>query len=97
MFIMATTFVRVALGLVLFTGTLAQNRLSSAIPASEASALAKIVEDTPPSFRTSSSSNWVSPEYKQIYANPLPIPPVKQPKQYVHLVSSHRPFVSSGS
>ncbi|KAH7136170.1 Cupredoxin [Dendryphion nanum] len=72
------------LGLSLLSMVLAQDRFFDATPASEKEALKQIVEDEPPPpSGQRGGSDWESPEYNQIYANPLPIPPVKQPKQKI--------------
>lgn len=83
---MLSQFAQVVFGLSMLTQSFAQDRFFSEIPQEETTALSQIVEDEPippPAFR--GGSNWISPEYKQIYGNPLPIPPVKQPKQWVFL------------
>ena len=82
---------KLILGLQLLSSVGAQkNRFTDQTPASEKEALKKIVEDTPPPPQSAQrkGSKWESPEYKQIYANPLPIPPVKQPKQWVKASST---------
>jgi len=79
---MRSTLFQAALGLSLLTPVFAQDRFVSEIPDSEKDALSKIVEDDPPPPNArKGGSKWISPEYKQIYQVPLPIPPVKQPKQ----------------
>jgi hypothetical protein len=63
--------------------SLAQTRFTKDIPAEEKEALQNIVEDEPPSLATiqGDEDDWESPVYNDIYKNPLPIPPVKQPKK----------------
>lgn len=76
---------RVVLGLSLITVCLGQTRFVKEIPAAEKKVLEQIVEDEPPppTALRGDDDDWESPVYNQIYRNPLPIPPVKQPKMYV--------------
>ena len=78
---MITTLARAAFALSLLSYSFAQDRFFSEIPTEEETALNNVVEDEapPPSFNR--GSGWESPVYNQIYASPLPIPPVKQPKK----------------
>lgn len=62
-----------------FLGASSGQGLQSNIPPEEAEALAQVVEDNPEDVMTI-FKDWQSPEYPLIYRNPLPIPPVKQPK-----------------
>jgi hypothetical protein len=80
---MVAGLARVALGLSLLTLCFGQNRFVKEIPAKEAEALKQIVEDEPPplSALRGDEDDWESPVYNEIYRNPLPIPPVKQPKK----------------
>lgn len=83
---MVAGLVRVALGLSLLSRGLAQDRFVSEIPAEEQNALDAIVEDEyvpPPANR--GGSGWESPVYSPLYSQPLPIPPVKQPKKLATL------------
>lgn len=53
------------------------------IPAEEALDLSQIVEEEkPPLISAQRKGKDESPEFPLIYRMPLPIPPVKQPKQY---------------
>ncbi|KAF2275287.1 bilirubin oxidase [Westerdykella ornata] len=76
---------RVALGLSLLCRCLGQNRFVSEIPAKEKATLEQIVEDNPapPRSDLEGGSDWESPVYNQIYSNPLPVPPVKQPTKKI--------------
>ncbi|KAF2118746.1 bilirubin oxidase [Lophiotrema nucula] len=55
----------------------------SAIPPEEVAALSQIIEENPEDLPPARGGNKESPVYNQIYQNPLPIPPVKQPKQTI--------------
>lgn len=73
----------VAIALSILKGGLAQGEPPSNTTA-EAAALDGIVEDDPGDIFTI-QKDWLSPEYSLIYKVALPIPPVKQPKMYVHI------------
>ncbi|GAP83355.2 putative bilirubin oxidase [Rosellinia necatrix] len=66
----------------LCAGTIAQRTLEYDIPADEAAALAQVVDDDDSTFSAARKGDE-SPEYSLIYRKPLPIPPVKQPKQII--------------
>ena len=36
-------------------------------------------------FDSAMGKDWESPPYSSLYSKPLPIPPIKQPKQYVKI------------
>ena len=42
------------------------------------------------SLSSAGDNKWLSPEYKDIYKNPLPFPPVKKPITFVHMESLMR-------
>lgn len=62
-----------------FLGASLAQDLQSNTPPEEAAILAQVVEDDPEDF-INMFKDWQSPEYPLIFRNPLPIPPVKQPK-----------------
>jgi len=64
----------------LYAGGIARQVLESAIPPEEALRLSQIVEDEPPP-PSSARKGQISPDFPLIFRQPLPIPPVKQPKQ----------------
>ncbi|GAW20681.1 hypothetical protein ANO14919_101900 [Xylariales sp. No.14919] len=64
----------------LCAGTIAQRTLEYAIPPEEELALSQVVNDDEPAF-SAAKGKEISPEFPLIFRNPLPIPPVKQPKQ----------------
>jgi len=66
--------------LLFITKVLSQGQqFSSAIPDTEAAALAAIVEDDPTAVPFAKKA--LSPDYPLIFGRALPIPPVKQPKK----------------
>ncbi|KAI8635383.1 Cupredoxin [Xylariaceae sp. FL1651] len=68
----------------LCAGTLAQQTLESQIPPEEALALSQVVEDEAPmTIAAQAKGKSISPDFPLIYQVPLPIPPVKQPKQVI--------------
>ncbi|KAJ2976677.1 hypothetical protein NUW58_g8025 [Xylaria curta] len=70
-----------ALASCLYAGTIAQRTLEYEIPPEEAAALNSIVVDDDPIVTAKKGGE--SPPYPLIYRNPLPIPPIKQPKQII--------------
>ncbi|RWA06493.1 hypothetical protein EKO27_g8612 [Xylaria grammica] len=66
----------------LCAGTIAQRTLEYAIPPEEELALSQVVNDDEPAF-SAAKGKEISPEFPLIFRNPLPIPPVKQPKQII--------------
>lgn len=64
----------------LCAGAITQRTLEYDIPPEEADALSKVIEDEEPTF-FAAKGKQVSPVYPLIFRTPLPIPPVKQPKQ----------------
>ncbi|KAI0447314.1 Cupredoxin [Xylaria telfairii] len=66
----------------LCAGAIAQRTLEYDIPPEEADALSKVIEDEEPTF-FAAKGKQVSPVYPLIFRTPLPIPPVKQPKQII--------------
>jgi bilirubin oxidase len=69
-----------ALASCLCAGAIAQRTLEYDIPPEEALALSQLVDDDDPIFSIQKGKE-ISPEFPLIYRVPLPIPPVKQPKQ----------------
>ena len=61
-------------------------QFSTAIPEAEAAALAAIVEDDPSDVPLAKKKT-LSPKYPLIFGRALPIPPVKQPKKLVTIIS----------
>lgn len=65
----------------LFAGAIGQRTLEYDIPAEEALALSQVVDDDDLASSARKGGGDLSPEFPLIFRVPLPIPPIKQPKQ----------------
>lgn len=65
----------------LLAGAIGQRALEYDIPAEEALALSQVVDDDEPAFSALKGGGDASPDFPLIFRVPLPIPPIKQPKQ----------------
>ncbi|KAI0401029.1 Cupredoxin [Xylaria palmicola] len=80
---MLTKLASLAVASCLCAGAIAQRTLEYDIPPEEAAALSTVIDDDDPVLSATSGGGDESPEFPLIYRVPLPIPPIKQPKQII--------------